>query len=90
MARVHTEKALKIKVDSTKSVVGKQRAASKGRSKDRKGKEKANEDVEVELVTGLQGEDVRFNVPCFATLSRKAHNSTLLAFPCERRVFVPF
>ena len=90
MARIHTEKALKTKADSTKSVAGKQRAALKERSKDRKGKGKANEVVEVELVTGLQGEDVRFNVSCFATLSRMAHDSMLLACPRERRFFVPF
>lgn len=89
MARVRTGKASKSKVDSVKPASGSQVPSLRERSKTRKDKAKAKEDAEAELVTGHQSEDVRFSVPCYATLFLIIHDFTPLAYSCQRCIDFP-
>lgn len=56
-----------------------QDAATKERLKDRKGKGKAKEDVEAELITGDHDEDVRSDPSCSASLLLMARGTPLLS-----------
>lgn len=89
MARVRTDKPFKTKAGSANPGSGAQGAGSKERQKGRKGKGKTKEDVEVELVTGHESEDVRFSPSCSPTLLLMVHGYTFLARSRKRRLFVP-